>query len=163
MDSRDIYKKLFNQTNDTFFYDKFKELKNRVTHLIRKAKIADFNANINNKLKNIKSFHSNLKAYNIVENGLKKTSNCNFSPTELNEFFSASNNTPVDPIVLAHEIERIENSSSVFHSFSFRKVTEAEIVRVVRDMKSNSCGIDNIGLFYKKLHTQHLYCTRRYF
>ena len=149
MDSRDIYKKIFNQTNDSYFYDKFKELKNRVTHLIRKAKIADFNANINNKLKNIKSFHSNLKSYNIIESGLKNN-NCNFSPTELNEFFSANNNTPIDHDVLAREIERIENSSFVLCSFSFRKVTEAEIVRVVRGMKSNSCGIDNIGLFFVK-------------
>ena len=150
MDSRDLYKKYFNETNDPYFYDKFKELKNKVTHSIRKAKIADFNANINSKLQNIKLFHSNLKSYNIVETGLKKNNHCNFSPTELNDFFSANNNAPVDPHILAKEIERIENSTAIPISFRFRKVTEAEIVKVVRDMKSNSCGIDNIGLFLSK-------------
>ena len=150
MDSRDLYKKYFNETNDPYFYEKFKELKNKVTHSIRRAKIADFNANINSKLQNIKLFHSNLKSYNIVETGLKKNNHCSFSPTELNDFFSANNNAHVDPNILAREILRIENSTAIPKSFRFRKVTEREIVKVVRDMKSNSCGIDNIGLFFIK-------------
>ena len=90
MDSRDLYKKYFSQTNDIYYFNKYKELKNIVNHAIRKAKVADFNSKINSKLKNIKQFHSNLKNLNVVNNGIKNNSACNFSPTDLNNFFQVT-------------------------------------------------------------------------
>ena len=148
IDKRDLNKIYFNETGDIFFHNKFKELKNTVTHAIRKAKVADFNANINNKLRNVKQFHANLKTYNVVESGLKRNDVCSFDPTELNNFFSANNNRPVDAELLAQEIRRIESMPHSNHSFSFREVSETEVKNVVRGMKSNSCGIDKISLFF---------------
>ena len=91
MDERDAYKNHFNVTKDPFFYEKFKELRNVVNHTVRRAKTADFDKNINSKLRNIKVFHAQLKAYNVVEAGIKKNTVCDFDPSEFNEFFSANN------------------------------------------------------------------------
>ena len=148
MDRRDLYKSQFNVTNNAYFFEKFKDLKNTVNHAIRRAKIADFNANINNKLRNMKKFHENLKTYNVVESGLKKHDICDFDPSELNNFFSANNNCDVDPDILAQEIRRIESLPILNHSFRFSNVSETEVKNVVRGMKSNSCGIDRISLFF---------------
>ena len=148
MDKRDLYKSQFNSTNDVSFFEKFRELKNSINHSIRRAKIADINANINSKLRNIKLFHANLKSYNVVESGLKKQSVCDFDPTELNNFFAANNNCFVDPDILAQEIRRIECLPVFNQSFRFSEVTETEVKNAVRDMKSNSAGVDNISLFF---------------
>ena len=36
-------------------------------------------------------------------------------------------------------------------SFKFREVTEFEVIRVVKSVKSNACGIDDISAHYLKL------------
>ena len=77
-----------------FFYNRFKELKNQVNHRIRNAKYNDFNKKINEKVKNSKAFHSNLKKFNIV-NSKSKESNCHIDPNKLNESFAKNNNTHV--------------------------------------------------------------------
>ena len=66
MDNRDAYKNIFNNSGDSYFYEKYRECRNLVNHAVRRAKIDDYNRNINNKLQNIKAFHRNLKSYDIV-------------------------------------------------------------------------------------------------
>ena len=74
MDLRDKYKYKWNELKkanlnlnslnhpqDNVYFSRFKELKNQVNHLIRKAKISDFNNKINQKIKDSKKFHFNLK------------------------------------------------------------------------------------------------------
>ena len=156
MDSRDLFKKYFNLTNDIYYFNKFKEMKNIVTHAIRRAKIADFNSKINSKLRNIKQFHTNLKALNVVNNGIKNYGICSFSPTELNNFFSSYNNTPVDPTTLANELDRIAKTSHVCETFTFSEISEIDIKKVVKTIKSNSSGIDNISVFFLKTCINHI-------
>ena len=124
-------------------------MKNIITHAIRRAKIADFNSKINSKLKNIKKFHTNLKALNVVNHGIKNVA-CNFSPTDLNDFFSSYNNARVDPRILADKLYRIRQIRRTRESFFFREVTETEIKKVVSTMKSNSCGVDKISIYFLK-------------
>ena len=81
------------------FYTKFKELRNQVNHLIRKAKIADFNNKINQKIKDSKKFHFNLKEFNIVDSK-KNFSKCHLDPNKLNECFSKNNNAKVSDFLL---------------------------------------------------------------
>ena len=150
MDSRDLYKKYFSHTNDIYYLNKYKELKNIVNHAIRRAKIADFNAKINSKLKNIKQFHLNLKSLNVVNNGIKNNNFCSFSPTDLNNFFASYNNAHVDPLILAEELKRISQTKRSQKTFVFKDITVFELKKVVSTMKSNSCGIDKISIFFLK-------------
>lgn len=79
MDLRDKYKNKLNVINrvnkcfnippdesDIFFYTGFKELRKNVNHLVRNAKLKDFNSIVNSKLKDRKKCHLNLKAFNVV-------------------------------------------------------------------------------------------------
>ena len=151
MDERDAYKNHFNVTKDPFFYEKFKELRNVVNHTVRRAKIADFDKNINSKLRNIKVFHAQLKAYNVVEAGIKKNTVCDFDPSELNEFFSANNNTAVDEDILSQQLRRLKHSEIHPNKFRFREVTEEEVKKAVNSLTSNACGVDKISSFFLKI------------
>ena len=61
MDTRDKYKNMFNRNREEYFNNRYKELRNEVNHRIRRAKIAEFNETINDKVKDSKSFHKALK------------------------------------------------------------------------------------------------------
>ena len=108
MDLRDKYKNKWNNIkqsnikhnlvdtqNDIFFYNRFKHLKNQVNHLIRKAKINDFNSKINMKLKDSKNFHFNLKKFNVVNSKNNQEVKCHLDPNKLNESFAKNNNAHI--------------------------------------------------------------------
>ena len=67
-----------------FFYNRFKQLKNKVNHLMRNAKYNDFNNKINQKINNSKSFHFNLKNLNIVNSKMDNETKCHIDPNKLN-------------------------------------------------------------------------------
>ena len=56
----------------------------------------------------------------------------------------------MDPKTLADELHRIGLIRQNRKCFFFRDVTEIEIKKVVSTMKSNSCGVDQIGIFFIK-------------
>ena len=66
MDTRDKYKSMFNRFRLDYFFERYKSLKNEVNHKIRRAKIAEFNESINDKIKDSKRFHSALKKHDVV-------------------------------------------------------------------------------------------------
>ena len=156
MDNRDAYKNIFNNSGDSYFYEKYRECRNLVNHAVRRAKIDDYNRNINNKLQNIKAFHRNLKSYDIVDAGIKNRSVCDFSPDDLNNFFSANNNSPVNAERLADEISRIRRRPTNHLSFRFRHVNSDEVKKVVKSLKSNACGIDKISTFFIKTSIEYI-------
>ena len=151
MDTRDKYKNMFNRYKEDFFYDRYKELRNEVNHKIRRAKIAEFNKTINNKIKESKTFHNALKKHNVVDSSKTAEVKCNFSPDMLNETFTANNNAAVDFEKIANTINKINRMMKKGGSFQFHEVTERDIIEIVKTLKSNSCGIDEISAFFVKL------------
>ena len=108
MDLRDKYKNKWNEikknnillnfpisSSDTFYYSRFKELKNQVNHSIRKAKYREFNRKINEKITDSKKFHFNLKDENIVNSKKSQAGNCHLDPNLLNDCFAKNNNAHV--------------------------------------------------------------------
>ena len=163
MDLRDKYRKKWNEIkrknthlnfnnseHDLFFVNRYKELKNQVNHLIRKAKINDFNDKLNNKLKDAKKFHSALKKFNVVSSKNNFDNKCFTDPNILNDCFAKNNNSKVNEKSLNKMINKI-NSKSNANIFSFHSVTPEDIIKTVKSMKSNACGIDEISAFFIKL------------
>ena len=162
MDLRDKYKSKWNEIkrsnilnkvtdspNDKFFYTRFKELKNKVNHLIRQAKYKEFNSKINEKLSDSKKFHFNLKDFNVV-NSKKQGGKCHLDPNKLNETFAKSNNAHVCDKHIAKMIRKI-NRNRQRVNFEFTEVSPNEIIETVKSLKSNACGIDDISSFFIKL------------
>ena len=124
----------------------FKTLRNRVNREVREAKIQTFNSEVNEKIKYAKQYHSALKRHNVV-NSKFNTTYCNIDPNVLNEAFASYNNSPVDDIKLNEHIDKIlENRKKP--TFNFTEVSEAEVVKVAKSLKSNACGVDGISARY---------------
>ena len=163
MDLRDKYKNKWNEIKkknllnnivdkpqDIFYYNKFKELKNKVNHLIRKAKYKDFNSKINQKLSDSKKFHYNLKEFDVVNSKKNDSSKCHLDPNLLNESFAKNNNAHISDNHIAKVIRRINRRRSVVN-FQFKDVGISDVVEAVKSLKSNACGIDEISAFFIKL------------
>ena len=133
----------------SFFYTRFKELKNKVNHLIRQAKYKEFNSKINEILSDSKKFHFNLKDFNVV-NSKKQGGKCHLDPNKLNETFAKSNNAHVCDKHIAKMIRKI-NRNRQRVNFEFTEVSPNEIIETVKSLKSNACGIDDISSFFIKL------------
>ena len=132
--------------SDCLFYNRFKEIKNHLNHLIRKSKINDFNIKINDKLKDSRAFHSELKKYNVVSSKKTGDGKCHFDPHKLNQSFVSNNNSFVNKRRLEDSVAKI-NRSSVNTCFKFNEVGEQDILNVVKTMKSNACGVDEVSAF----------------
>ena len=154
MDKRDLYKNMFNRYKDDFFFDRYKELRNEVNHKIRRAKIDDFNSTINNKIRESRDFHSALKQHNVVSSKKMEQVPCVYTPDQLNNTFITNNNAPVDLDKIAQTISKINRQEKKGGRFHFREVTELDIINVVKTLKSNSCGLDEISAFFVKLSIQ---------
>ena len=163
MDLRDKYRKsytdikrknlLINMTLnplEKFFYNRFKELKNQVNHLIRKAKINDFNEKLNSKVMDSKKFHSALKKFNVVSSKRNPNSKCYSNPDRLNQCFVQNNNAKIDEKLINDMINKIGCSTKQCN-FHFKPVTPQDIHNVAKTLKSNACGIDEISAFFIKL------------
>ena len=127
----------------------FKTLRNRVNRVIRDAKIQTFNSEVNEKIKFAKQYHDALKRHHVVDSKFSENS-CNIDPNVLNEAFTAYNNSPVNDTALNDYIDKIlENRKQP--TFSFREVTDAEVCKVIKSIKSNALGIDGISAKYLKM------------
>ena len=149
MGDRDTLKNTFNINKDLRTYEKYKILRNKVNHAIRQAKIDTFNNEINSKLKFAKEYHNALKRHNVVESRFLDTT-CNYDANSLNETFTYNNNSEVDDVNVNFVISEILKES-IAPVFNFNEVTEQDIIKIVRSLKSNSCGTDNISAFFIKL------------
>ena len=154
MDERDRYKNKFNRNKQPETELLFKDLRNRVSHAVRQAKIKSFQDKINTKIKDPKLFHQALKNFSVVESKIHNQDNCNINPTTLNEAFLKNNNAKVDENLISDEVNEILKASKT-PTFSFSEVNEAEVVKIVRSIKTNACGVDNISAFFFKLGIEH--------
>ena len=154
MDDRDKYKKKINKDKKPESELLYKDLRNKVTHAIRKSKLKCFNDRINTKIKDSKSFHQALKNFSIVESKINSHDQCSFNPTALNEAFLKNNNGKISEALINDEVNEILKTSKVA-SFSFSEVTDAQVLKLVRTHKSNVCGADGISAYFLKLGIEH--------
>jgi hypothetical protein len=155
MDTRDKYKNFFNRFKDDYFFDRYKELRNEVNHKIRRAKIAEFNDSINSKINDSRNFHKALKKHNVVSSKKTDDMQCPFSPESLNNTFCESHNAEVDLQKIARTINNINNKPRRGGIFRFQNVSEREVIEIVKSLKSNACGIDDISAYFVKLSIEH--------
>ena len=151
MDTRDKYKNMFNRYKDQFFHDRYKELRNKVNHKIRRVKMAEFNKTINEKVKDSKQFHKALKKHNVVSASKPDNTSCGFSPNKLNDTFSANNNNPVNFEKITNTINNINRQEKKGGCFRFQDVSERDVIEVVKSLKSNAVGVDEISSYFVKL------------
>ena len=158
MENRDRYKNKFNtqkRNNDSkndldYTYNIYQGLRNKVSHMVRSAKIKMFDNLINSKLVQPKDFHNALKKNNVVEGKSGGTTHTTISPSTLNKSFLANNNANVDEEKISNEINKILEHTS-HPNFNFQEVTENEIRKTLKSIKTNACGVDNISAYFIKL------------
>ena len=154
MDDRDKYKNKFNVDKKSETELIFKDLRNKVTHAIRNSKIKCFNERINTKIKDSKHFHQALKNFSIVESKINSNDSCVINATALNEAFLKNNNAKVNETLVTDECNEILKKSKN-PAFSFSEVTVGQVIKMVRTIKSNACGVDGISAYFLKLGIEH--------
>ena len=156
MDKRDKLKNKANITRKDEDINKFKQFRNKVSHMIRRAQRKYFNKEINKCIKNPKLFHNNIKKNGIIENKKHKTE-CKHSATYINQVFLKNNNEKVDDNKVNQEIQTIlQNTGNHINKFTFRNVTANEVKKIIKSLKSNSSGHDDISSFFIKIAIDHL-------
>ena len=154
MDNRDKYKNKFNKDKRPETELLFKDLRNKVTHAIRQSKIKCFNDRINTKIKDPKQFHQALKNFSVVQSKINNNDQCIINPTALNGAFLKNNNAKVSETLITDEVTEILKKSKE-PTFSFSEVTVGQVIKMVRTIKSNACGVDSISAYFLKLGIEH--------
>ena len=154
MDNRDKYKNKFNLDKKPETEEMFKILRNNVSHEIRRAKTKIFNEKINANIKNAKQFHMALKNFGVVESSCNNENVCNIDPNLLNAAFLKNNNAKINEDLVTDEVNEILKKSTR-PAFSFVEVSENQVIKMVRSIKTNACGVDDISAFFVKLGIEH--------
>ena len=154
MDDRDKYKNKFNLDKKAETEEIYKILRNIVCQKIRREKIKTFNEKINTKIKDSKQFHQALKNFSVVESTCNSGSHCNIDPNLMNSTFLKNNNAKINEDLVTDEVNEILKKSSR-PSFSFTEVSELQVIKMVRSIKTNACGVDGISAFFLKLGIEH--------
>ena len=151
MNERDKLRALYKKDFDENIFEKYKELRNEINHEKRKAKIKHFNKNINSQCRNSKKIHKALKIEGVVDS---KKGNLDFQVIKdlnlLNSAFSANNNKPVDQKKLEKNIQNILKNA-LPPCFKFNPVSEPEVIKVIKSIKTNAMGVDNISAMFIKM------------
>lgn len=150
MDDRDKYKNKFNKDKKQETEEIYKTLRNNVTHAIRCEKIKTFNSKINSKFKNPKQFHSALKNFSVVESSCTNNHECIIDPNLINNSFVKNNNAKLNEELVTDEVNEILKKATR-PAFSFTEVSESQVIKMVKSIKTNACGIDSISAFFLKL------------
>ena len=150
MDLRDMYKYNFNKTGNKTFEAKFKTLRNKVTGMMRQSQKALFNDTINSKVKDSRDFYKIAKKLNIISDKSCK-SKVHFSAEELNRTFLANNNAVIDSDFIDRKLQQLYNHTlPCIHKFSLHDVTDLDVVKVTKTIKSMAVGVDGINIFVIK-------------
>ena len=151
MSLRDEKKLSFNESGIEKLFDEYKEVRNKVTKLRRRAFAKHVHKNLNSKIKQSKDFYKAARSLHIIPN--KKLRNpINFSASKLNEAFTKNNNSPADEIGIDAQIRSMyEKNPPTIHKFNFTEVNECEVVKTVKSLKSTSFGVDKINSYILKL------------
>ena len=156
MDARDKLKTHCNSTRKPSDITKFKDMRNKVSHMIRKAQKKHFNNQINKCIDKPKLFYSNLKKEDVICDK-KKNNECKHSATYLNQTFLKNNNAKEDEIKINNEIQSIlQKTEARQNPFEFKPITEAETKKIIRSLKSKSSGVDDIGGQFVKIAINHI-------
>ena len=151
MDLRDDLKNSFNSTGNAEFYENYKKLRNKVTSMRRLEQIKLFNKNLNNNIKNSKDFYREARKLNVIppKNEHKRV---NFSADKLNSAFVSNNNAVIDENLINERIRQLYNNNPpCIHKFQFQPTNELDVIKIVKGLKSNSCGVDKINSSILKL------------
>ena len=146
MDERDGCKDEFNKTGETDYWEAYKYLRNKVTSMMRAYQKKVFNDSINSKISNSKDFYDAAKKLNVIPNKKSKP-NFNFSSDALNRAFTENNNKKLDENFINSRIANLYNKTTpCIHKFSFQSISEEDCIKIVKSIKSKSCGIDQINI-----------------
>ena len=146
MDERDGCKEKFNKTGETDYWQAYKYLRNKVTSMMRASQKKVFNDTINSKITKSKDFYDAAKKLHVIPNK-KSRPNFNFSAESLNNVFSANNNKELDEDFVNSRITNLYNKTSpCIHKFTFQSISEEDVVKIVKSIKSKSNGFDGINI-----------------
>ena len=146
MNERDGCKEEFNKTGDTDYWEAYKYLRNKVTSMMRASQKKVFNDSINGNISNSKDFYDSARKLSVIPNKKSKP-NFNFSADALNRAFTANNNKELDDNFINSRITNLYNRTSpCIHKFSFHSISEEEVIKIVKSIKSKSSGIDGINI-----------------
>ena len=154
MDKRDKYKNKLNIDNSPATQEIYNSLRNSVTHAIRAEKIKAFKDQINTKIKDSKHFSKALKSFGVVESTKNDQNHCNIDPNVLNSAFIKNNNAKLNDELVTDEVNEILKKSNK-PAFSFTEVCELDVIKMVKSIKTNACGIDGISAYFLKLGINH--------
>ena len=150
MNKRDMFKHNFNLTGNQTYHQHYKELRNKVTSMLRQSQKNMFNETINSKVKDSKGFYKTAKKLNII-NDKMNTAKVNFSAETLNENFVKNNNAQVDPDFIQEKLQNLFNKfPPSIHKFSFQPVCEQDVIKTAKSLKSMALGVDQINSFVVK-------------
>ena len=151
MNLRDDKKISFNESGAEKLLDEYKEVRNEVTKLRRRAFANHVHKNLNSKIKQSKDFYKAARSLHIIPNK-KQRNPINFSATKLNEVFTQNNNTPPDELGIDAQIRSLyEKNPPTIHKFNFTEVNEREVIKTAKSLKSTSFGVDKINSYILKL------------
>ena len=151
MNIRDSLKDEFNVTGDSTKFDLYKVFRNKVTSARRQAQKQMFNETINKSAGNSKKFYDAAKMLRII-NSDNNNSSFRFSAESLNNAFVSNNNADIDDSLIDEHIKHMyEKNPPCIHKFDFESVCERDVIKVVKSLKSNSVGVDNLNAFTIKL------------
>ena len=146
MDERDGCKDTYNKTGENKYWEAYKFLRNKVTSMMRASQKKVFNDCINSKISNSKDFYKAAKKLHVMPDRKSKP-NFNFSANSLNKAFTSNNNKELDEDFINSRIENLYNNTSpCIHKFSFQPLSEEDVIKIVRSIKSKSSGIDDINI-----------------
>ena len=157
MDHRDKLLEHCNKTGRRADRENFKKARNEVSHNQRKAKKSHINKIANLKVNNSKQFFQNLKKNGIISDKKKKTNTCKFSATQLNQCFLKNNNAKENVEKVNDQISQILTSNTnTQQNFKFNDVNENEVKKIIKSLKSSSCGVDGISAYFIKISADYL-------
>ena len=150
MNKRDMFKHNFNLTGNQTFHKHYKELRNKVTGMLRQSQKKMFNETINSKVKDTRDFYKTAKKLNIISDKTNKAK-VNFSAETLNKNFVLNNNAPIDPDFIKEKLENLYNKfPPSIHTFSLQPVCEQDVIKTAKSLKSMALGVDQINSFVVK-------------
>jgi hypothetical protein len=152
MEQRDEQKRKYlkSKKTDLFALDKFKQLKNTVTQTICNLKKAGFDKFINQNTNNKQRFWEELRQTGVMSNKKESDYTCNFSPQDLNAYFTSINNTHnIGDAKLREVLNSITLKTTA--TFELNSITELDILKVIKTIKTNASGSDNFNINIIKL------------
>ena len=146
MNERDGCKDKFNKTGENDYWEAYKFLRNKVTAMMRASQKKVFNDCINSKITDSKDFYNAAKKLHVIPDKKSKP-NFSFSADALNKAFTTNNNKKLDENFVNSRITNLYNKTSpCIHKFSFHSISEEDVIKIIKSIKSKSCGIDGINI-----------------